>query len=181
MFWDLKTIFRVSWALTKGFATTLKYFFMPAHTFQFPKEKKPVPERFRGVLSFHPEICISCEMCVRVCPSDVISMEWVRNEQTKKKDLVWYQIDYAKCNVCRLCEEACPTKVKSVHHSNEYEVVFGNRTQSLVKWGPSQKDTVEEGPKAQEWFRYMPDGRKHFVTHVDPTKPKPDEGVVEGS
>src|SRR3989338_5815038 len=98
MFLDLKSIYRITVATMKGFWITLRYYFKPAITFQFPHEKKPVPERFRCVLSFHPEICISCEMCVRGCPSDVISMEWVRNEETKKKDLIWYQIDFAKCN-----------------------------------------------------------------------------------
>ena len=159
MFWNLKKIFQVTTATIKGFLVTLKYLFIPAHTFQFPKEKKPMPERFRGVLSFHPEVCISCEMCVRVCPSDVISMEWKRNEETKKKDLLWYQVDYAKCNVCRLCEEVCPTKLKSIHHSNEYEVVFGARGESLVRWGPSAEDTVTGGTQAQIWARFMPDGR----------------------
>ena len=162
-FWDLPTIFRVLWALTKGMATTLKYYFLPAHTYQFPDERKPTPERFRGVLSFHPELCISCEMCARVCPSDVISLDWVRNEETKKRDLNWYQIDFAKCNVCRLCEEVCPTPVKSIHHSNEYEVTFGSRKDFLVKWGPTDQDTVEGGAQAQEWWRYMPDGRREKV------------------
>ena len=172
-FWDIKGILNVLWATWKGMAVTLKHYFKPAHTFQFPKEKKPIPERFRGVLSFHPEICISCEMCVRVCPSDVISMEWTRNEATKKKDLTWYQIDFAKCNVCRLCEEACPTKVKSVHHSNEYEVVFDGRKDFIVRWGPTTQDTVAEGPRAQEWFRYMPDGRKETIA-------KPASEAAEG-
>lgn len=172
-FWDIKGIFNVALSTWKGMMVTLRYYFTSAHTFQFPKEKKPVPERFRGVLSFHPEICISCEMCVRVCPSDVISMEWVRNEETKKKDLVWYQIDFAKCNVCRLCEEVCPTKVKSVHHSNEYEVVFEGRKDFLVKWGPTTADTVDAGAKAQEWWRYMPDGRREQI--AKPSEPAPEK------
>jgi NADH-quinone oxidoreductase chain I len=162
-FWDLRAIFRASLAIAKGMWVTLRYMFTPAITYQFPKEKRPPADRFRGVLSFHPEICISCEMCVRVCPSDVISMEWVRNEETKKKDLRWYQIDFAKCNVCRLCEEACPTKVKSIHHSQEYEVVFDSRKDFLVRWGPTTADTVTGGAKAQEWYRYMPDGRRERI------------------
>jgi formate hydrogenlyase subunit 6/NADH:ubiquinone oxidoreductase subunit I len=171
MFWNIKGIFRVAISTLKGMLVTLKYYlFVPAHTYQFPKEKKPVPERFRGVLSFHPEVCISCEMCVRVCPSDVISMEWKRNEQTKKKDLIWYQVDFAKCNVCRLCEEVCPTKVKSIHHSNEYEVVFDNRGSALVKWGPTDQDTVAKGPEAQEWYRFMPDGAKTKIEAVPAPK-----------
>ncbi len=164
MFWDLRRIFRDLWATFQGMLVTLKYYFSPAETYQFPNERKPIPERFRGVLSFHPEICISCEMCVRVCPSDVISMEWARNEQTKKKDLLWYQIDFAKCNVCRLCEEVCPTKVKSIHHSNEFEILFDDRKDFLVKWGPTTEDTVTPGPKAQPWVRFMPEGRKTTVS-----------------
>lgn len=167
MFWNLPKIFKIASSTLKGMIVTLKYYFTSAHTYQYPQEKRAPAERFRGVLSFHPEICISCEMCVRVCPSDVISMEWERNETTKKKDLKWYAIDYAKCNVCRLCEEACPTKVKSVHHSNEYEVVFEDRKDAIVKWGPTDKDTVNEGPKAQEWFRFMPTGEK---VKVEPSK-----------
>jgi len=167
MFWNLKTIWRVTIDTLKGMMVTLKYYFSPAITYSYPREKRPVAERFRGVLSFHPEICISCEMCVRVCPSDVISMEWVRNEQTKKKDLKWYQIDFGKCNVCRLCEEVCPTKVKSIHHSNEYEIVFADRKDFLVRWGPTEKDTVAPGPEAQEWFRFMPDGSRK---KLDPAK-----------
>jgi len=166
MFWNLKSIFKVSWDLALGFMVTLKYYFMPAHTFSYPREKKPIPERFRGVLSFHPEICISCEMCVRVCPSDVISMEWSRNEATKKKDLLWYQIDFGKCNVCRLCEEVCPTKVKSIHHSNEYEIVFTDRKDFIVRWGPTSEDTVAKGSQAQAWVRFMPSGYKTSVPPV---------------
>ena len=147
--------------------TTLKHYFKPAHTFQFPKEKKPIPERFRGVLSFHPEICIVCDMCVRVCPSDVISIKWSRNEETKKKQLDYYQIDMAKCNVCRLCEEACPTKVKSIHHSNEYEVVFDNRKDFLIQWKASKEDSVTPGVKAQEWYRYMPGGEKESIAPAE--------------
>jgi len=170
MFWDLRKIFRVCWALAKGYWVTLKYSFKPTITFQFPQEKKPIAERFRGVLSFHPEICISCDMCARVCPSDVISLKWTRNEQTKKKDLDWYQIDYAKCNVCRLCEEICPTKNKSVRHSNEYEITFDNRKDTIVRWNPSKDDTFNAGPEKQAWFRYMPDGSKQHVSTFDPDK-----------
>ncbi|MCB4757704.1 MAG: NADH-quinone oxidoreductase subunit I [Elusimicrobia bacterium] len=159
MFWNLNIIFRNSVDLAKGFLVTLKYFFLPATTFQYPREKKPIPERFRGVLAFHPEICISCEMCVRVCPSAVISMAWKRNDLTKKKDLLWYQIDFGKCNVCRLCEEICPTKIKSIHHTNEFEMVFDGREDFIVRWGPTSQDTVKDEPKSQEWYKFVMDSR----------------------
>lgn len=172
-FWDLPAIYRVTRSTLQGMGVTLRAYFSPAITFQHPHERKPMAERFRGVLSFHPEICISCEMCVRVCPSDVISMEWVRNEETKKKDLRWYQVDFGKCNVCRLCEEACPTKIKSIHHSNEYELVFDNRKDFIVRWGPAAGDTLAEGSKAQEWYRFMPDGKKERIEKPAPPPENP--------
>src|SRR5689334_9713801 len=52
MFWDLPKIFRIAWATMKGMMVTLKYYFTPAITYQFPKEKRAPAERFRGVLSF---------------------------------------------------------------------------------------------------------------------------------
>ncbi len=159
-FWDVRSILKAAWNTLQGFLVTLKYYFSPAITYQYPREKKPIAERFRGTLAFHPEICISCEMCVRVCPSDVISMAWQRNEATKKKDLLWYQIDFAKCNVCRLCEEVCPTKIKSIHHTNEYEMVFDTRDDFIVRWTPTTQDTVSPGPKAQAWFPLSRQGRE---------------------
>jgi hypothetical protein len=57
--------------------------------------------------------------------------------------------------------------VKSIHHSNEYEIVFEDRKDFLVKWGPTTKDTVNVGPEAQEWFRYMPDGEKVAIKKAD--------------
>jgi len=169
-FWDIKEIIKAAYDTLQGFLVTLKYYFSPAVTYQYPKEKKPIAERFRGVLAFHPEICISCEMCVRVCPSDVISMAWQRNEATKKKDLLWFQIDYAKCNVCRLCEEVCPTKIKSIHHTIEYEMVFEKREDFLVRWGPSTADTVTGGAKSQDWYPFTAAGRKEANQTKKPGK-----------
>ncbi len=147
-----KTVFFTCRALTKGLMVTLKYFFKPAVTIQYPYQKKPVPPRFRGALAFHPEVCISCDMCVRVCPSDCISLESKRNEKGKK-DLIWYKIDFAKCNFCRLCEEICPTKPKAVHHTTEYELTFDKREDFIVHWAGSPQDTVNAGPEAQAWAK----------------------------
>jgi NADH-quinone oxidoreductase subunit I len=156
-----KTVFQVSRALIKGLLITLKYMFKPAVTLQYPYEKKNMSPRFRGALSFHPEVCISCDMCVRVCPSDCISLESKRNEKGKK-DLLWYQIDFAKCNFCRLCEEICPTKPKAVHHSLEYELAFTSRNDFVVRWdGGSTADTVNKGVETQVWA-------KHLVSQENP-------------
>src|ERR1035437_7351618 len=76
---------------------------------------------------------ISCDMCVRACPSACISLESARNE-AGKKIIQNYTIDFGKCNWCRLCEEACPTNPKAVHHTMEYETMFLSRDDFKVTW-----------------------------------------------
>ncbi|MCS7185265.1 MAG: NADH-quinone oxidoreductase subunit I, partial [bacterium] len=105
----------------------------PAITVKYPYEKLERPERFRGSLAFHPEVCTSCELCVKACPSECIRLSWRKNEKGKRV-LDWYEIDFAKCNYCRLCEEACPTTPKSVHHTNSYELTFRTREDFIVRW-----------------------------------------------
>jgi NAD(P)H-quinone oxidoreductase subunit I len=152
-----RTVFNIAWALCKGLGITLKHLFKPAITVQYPYEKLTLSERYRGALAFHPDICISCDMCVRACPSDCISLEAERNEQTKKKDLKWYKIDFAKCNFCRLCEEICPTKPKSVHHTKEFELTFTDRKDFIVEWRPENPQPQGTDP-GQVWSKFLVKG-----------------------
>ena len=128
-----KMIWNNSVAILQGLGVTLKYMFQPKVTVQFPKEKAPSFDRFRGMLTFHIDECIACDLCVRACPSACIALEAVRNE-AGKKIIQNYTIDFGKCNWCRLCEEACPTNPKSVHHTNEYELMFMSRDDFKITW-----------------------------------------------
>jgi NAD(P)H-quinone oxidoreductase subunit I len=153
-----KKIFTVSLGLMKGLKVTLIHLFQPAITVQYPYEKLTLSDRYRGALAFHPDVCISCEMCVRACPSACISLEAKRNETSGKKDLAWYQIDFGKCNYCRLCEEICPTKPKAVHHTKEYELSFSNRNEFMVKWTPDVPQPQASEP-GQLWSKYLTRGQ----------------------
>lgn len=121
----------------KGLLVTLRYLVKPSVTVNYPVNKLKPYERFRGALLFDPVTCIGCNLCVKACPSDCIDLENQKNEQGKKIAKVsWYSIDFGKCNFCRLCEESCPTKPKSVWHSLDYEVVFFSRDEMVRAWQP---------------------------------------------
>ena len=62
------------WELVKGHALTLRYFFKPKATINYPFERNPVSPRFRGehALRRYPngeERCIACKLCEAVCPA----------------------------------------------------------------------------------------------------------------
>ena len=68
------------WEFVKAHALTLKYFFKPKATINYPFEKNPLSPRFRGehALRRYPngeERCIACKLCEAVCPAQAITIE----------------------------------------------------------------------------------------------------------
>jgi NADH-quinone oxidoreductase subunit I len=100
------------WELVKGHALTLKYFFKPKATINYPYEKTPQSPRFRGehALRRYPngeERCIACKLCEAVCPALAITIEAEPREDGSRRT-TRYDIDMVKCIYCGLCQEACP-------------------------------------------------------------------------
>jgi len=98
--------------LISGFALTLKYFFMPKVTIDYPNEKGPLSPRFRGehALRRYPngeERCIACKLCEAVCPAQAITIE-AEPRLDGSRRTTRYDIDMTKCIYCGLCQEACP-------------------------------------------------------------------------
>jgi NADH-quinone oxidoreductase subunit I len=98
--------------LVSGMALTLKYFFSPKATINYPYEKTPLSPRFKGehALRRYPngeERCIACKLCEAVCPALAITIEAEPREDGSRRT-TRYDIDMVKCIYCGLCEEACP-------------------------------------------------------------------------
>ena len=96
----------------KGLGLTLKYFFKPKVTINYPYQKGPISPRFRGehALRRYPngeERCIACKLCEAVCPAQAITIESAEREDGSRKP-TRYDIDMMKCIYCGLCEESCP-------------------------------------------------------------------------
>ncbi len=153
-------VFRGAWATVAGMMVTLKYMVKPSVTVHYPTEKLVPFERFRGALLFDPGTCISCNLCVKACPSTCITLENAtipdpKNPAIKKKvaKVDWYTIDFGKCNFCRLCEESCPTKPKSVWHSLDYEVVFFSRDEMVRCWKAGTKFVGQYWDRKEKAFK----------------------------
>jgi len=98
--------------IVSGLALTLRYFFKPKVTLNYPFEKGPLSPRFRGehALRRYPngeERCIACKLCEAVCPALAITIEAEPRADGSRRT-TRYDIDMTKCIYCGLCQEACP-------------------------------------------------------------------------
>jgi NADH-quinone oxidoreductase subunit I len=120
--------------LFQGLSVTLKYFFQPKFTINYPEEKTPKSNRFRGLhaLRRYPngeERCIACKLCEAVCPALAITIDSTQREDGTRRT-TRYDIDLFKCIYCGFCEESCP--VDSIVETDILEFHFENRGEHIV-------------------------------------------------
>lgn len=109
----------------QGLSVTFDHMQRRPVTVQYPYEKLIPSERYRGRIHFEFDKCISCEVCVRVCPINLPVVDWEFNKEAKKKELKHYSIDFGVCIFCGNCVEYCPTNCLSM--TEEYELAAYDR------------------------------------------------------
>ncbi|MBW8309054.1 MAG: NADH-quinone oxidoreductase subunit NuoI [Candidatus Paracaedibacteraceae bacterium] len=102
----------VLFEIAKSLWLTLRYFFRPKVTINYPYEKGPLSPRFRGehALRRYPngeERCIACKLCEAICPAQAITIEAEERDDGSRRT-TRYDIDMTKCIYCGFCQEACP-------------------------------------------------------------------------
>jgi NADH-quinone oxidoreductase subunit I len=87
-------------------------------TISYPEQKRPYPERFRGVhrLTTRDDAsmrCVACLCCSTACPAQCIFIEAGEYPEGDKRRgyeryPVKFVIDELRCIFCGYCVEACP-------------------------------------------------------------------------
>lgn len=105
---------------------TFKHMLHRPMTFQYPREKRTIPDAHRGALCLlryedGQERCVGCDLCEVACPSRCIK---VISEEDKSLPLQRYAseffIDITKCVFCGYCVEACPVNALAMTKMYEY-------------------------------------------------------------
>lgn len=128
--------------LGTGLKVTLKEYFTPKSTEQYPENRKTtlhVAKRHRGRLVFKRNEdgsykCTACTMCEKACPNDTIRItsHMETNEETgrKKKKLDDYIYDLGDCMFCELCVNAC--NFDAIEFTNDFENAVFDRSKLVL-------------------------------------------------
>lgn len=108
--------------------------FKKPNTMNYPAQKSPMPDKFRGKLIFHPEKCIGCKFCMKDCPAGAINIVKVGDKSFEA------QIDLGKCIYCGQCVDSCPKK--ALEMTKEFELATTEREKLKVVFRADNK----EGP-----------------------------------
>ena len=147
--------------LFQGLWVTLRFFFTPKFTINYPEEKTPLSNRFRGLhaLRRYPngeERCIACKLCESVCPALAITIESTQREDGTRRT-TRYDIDLFKCIYCGFCEESCP--VDSIVETDILEYHFENRGEhimtkdKLLAIGDRYEESIAENRRQDAAYR----------------------------
>lgn len=136
-------------SLLIGMGVTIKAFFSPVVTVQYPRKTIDISPRFRGHTKLVADEnapdktkCFVCGMCARNCPSGSIKkIEGEKREGEKKKTATVYILDFTTCSQCGICVETCP--VDALDFSDDYNPVGFKREDFLY-------DLVKEFEKRRD-------------------------------
>ena len=129
IYYGLKSLF-------VGMAITLREFFKPIVTVQYPHQTLKIPARFRGHIELVSDPttgkakCFVCKLCERACPSDCITVEGIKPEGAKRKTVTNYRLDFTKCSLCGSCVEAC--RDGAIRFSREYNLASTSKEEFIM-------------------------------------------------
>jgi formate hydrogenlyase subunit 6/NADH:ubiquinone oxidoreductase subunit I len=91
--------------------------------------KPKLIDNFRGQPVFDIELCFSCGLCSKNCPSMAIQMVDVKGKKCP-------QINLSKCIFCYKCIEDCPRG--AIKNSTNFELATTNKSSLIMT---PQRDT----------------------------------------
>ena len=122
MFRQIKVLYLGFLSLLIGMKVTIKNFFSPAVTLNYPMKKKTMSANFRGMVDLKPEACVICYQCIKICPVAALDLTHKNlvAEGKKKMEITKFTYNAELCCFCGLCDEICPTD--AIFMNKMYEV-----------------------------------------------------------
>ena len=139
-------------------------------TINYPEQKRPYPERFRGVhrLTLREDKsprCVACLCCSTACPAQCIHIEAGEYPEGDKRHgyerfPVRFVIDELRCIFCGYCVEACPCDAIRMD-TGVHAVPYDSREQFIYEKDLLMSFTGRDGGQKSENPRHEPGDPGH--------------------
>ncbi|GAC1352525.1 MAG: hypothetical protein NVSMB1_16270 [Polyangiales bacterium] len=176
--------------VAKGIALTMKHFFKNTKemlkgtrpnsvdfameegitTLEYPEQKRPYPERFRGVhrLTHRDDgspRCVACLCCSTACPAQCIYIEAGEYPEGAPRHgyeryPVKFVIDELRCIFCGYCVEACPCDAIRMD-TGKHAVPYDSRDQFIYGKNLLMSFVAFDGKQQSENPRHEPPDASH--------------------
>ncbi len=139
-------------------------------TISYPEEKRPYPERFRGVhrLTLREDDsprCVACLCCSTACPAQCIHIEAAEYPEGDprrgyERFPETFVIDELRCIFCGFCVEACPCDAIRMD-TGMHAVPYDSREQFIYKKDLLMAFTDRDGEQLTANPRHEPGDPSH--------------------
>ena len=117
-------------------------FRMPS-TEKFPAGDAPqAAEHYRGRISYNPDVCVNCGMCMRVCAPQCMHRDIETLENGDQK--ITFTFDMTSCTFCGMCADFCSRH--SITLTDDYMMV-GSKPEDFIVTGSFIKKAPPPKPK----------------------------------
>ncbi len=144
-------------SILKGMWITFRHLFRRKVTMQYPEQKWPMPEKYRGLPALVRDQaervkCVACFLCEYVCPPKAIHIEAQEIDTGVEKGPKVFDINMLRCIMCGYCEEVCPEQ--AIFLTSEYSTVGLSRQEMIF---PKEKLLLMGGIRPDpigKWSRF---------------------------
>src|SRR3990167_8932725 len=84
-FRHVKVLYLGMVSLLIGMKVTIKNFFSPSVTLDYPSKKRPMTSNYRGMVDLIPEACVICYQCIKICPVAALDLTHKQTVVQEKK------------------------------------------------------------------------------------------------
>jgi NADH-quinone oxidoreductase subunit I len=117
--------------------------FKKPSTEKYPFVKKEAPDGYRGKIMYHPDKCVNCGMCMRVCSPSAITRTI---EKTEEGDKITFEFNMGSCTFCQMCADFCARK--AIELTKEYSMVVTDEEDLKVRGTFIKKPPVKPAAPA---------------------------------
>ena len=119
----------------------IKGLFSRPSTAMYPAKPSTAAENYRGRIVFHPEKCINCMMCERVCSGNAITHTVEKTEEGERITRTFY---LGSCTFCATCMDFCNDN--AIEFTRDYHMI-ATREEDLMVSGTFIKKPPVRKPK----------------------------------